>query len=59
MGYQNIVLGLLVGVLGSVNLATAQTLPQQGRTAAPILAAGLLCGICIMTGRSVLRAAPR
>ncbi|HEX4728494.1 MAG TPA: MauE/DoxX family redox-associated membrane protein [Jatrophihabitans sp.] len=58
MGYQNIVLGLLVGLVGTANLATAQALSQHGRTAAPILAAALLCGICIVTGRSVLRAAP-
>lgn len=58
MGYQNIGLGLLVGLVGTANLATAPPLPQDGRTAAPILAAALLGGICIVTGRSVLRAAP-
>ncbi len=58
MGYQNIALGLLVGLVGVANLMTAQPLSEHGRTATPILAAALLCGICIVTGRSVLRAAP-
>ena len=49
---------LLVGLVGAANLVTTQPLTEQGRTAAPILAAGLLCGICIVTGRSVLRVAP-
>jgi hypothetical protein len=32
-------------------------LPSDGRTAAPILAAALLCLICIVTGRPLLRVA--
>ncbi|HET6210169.1 MAG TPA: hypothetical protein VFD94_07295, partial [Jatrophihabitans sp.] len=54
---QNIVLGLLVGLVGVANLATARALPSDGRTAAPILAAALLCLLCIVTARPLLRAA--
>jgi hypothetical protein len=57
LGNQNIALGVLIGVVGIANLLPAHPLPDSARSAAPILAATLLCLICIVTGRSVMQPA--
>jgi hypothetical protein len=55
MGIRNIVLGLLLVLIGAINLATADRLTGDTRAAPVLLAAGLLCLTCAITGRGLLR----
>jgi hypothetical protein len=57
LGNQNIALGLVVGIVGAANLVPAHPWSENARAAAPILAAALLCLICIVTSRSAMRPA--
>ncbi|MGI8665698.1 MAG: MauE/DoxX family redox-associated membrane protein [Jatrophihabitans sp.] len=55
LGYQNIVLGALIGAAGAANLVASGQLSDDARAGAPLIAAGMLCVICLITNRSTMR----
>lgn len=58
LGNQNIVLGVLIAIVGALNLASSVQLSHDARAAGPILTAGLLSLASIATWHAVSRQRP-